>query len=650
MVAARPLPTVALRPQELRRPLRRRKQTSFVAVQLPPLLVALIGLVLAVWLYRLFLNSADGLWYSSLHDRNAHLWFGISLAIDIRTLDLPHLLKDLHGARIWGPLHPLLLGIVLAIGGLHEQLAILPSLACWVGSAVFAFLSARRACPASQNGNLAGFVAALFVLASPAFRAFATDIMLESLGACLSLGVLYFFLRVRQEKSPASAAGLGLTMTLLFFDKYNYWLLVLLPLIAVSAAPHFPDLASRLLLALHGWDVRAWLKAQLRHPLTWVLAVLVLVLTLPLYTSGTIHLFGREISLRSPHNTLSVIVWVVFLRLWPWWWNQGRALTAQLPVPGKQLVYWHVWPVIVWFLWPQRLGNCLAYLTRSHGVGGEVHGLLGGLPYYWDCLADHYHAVSWLAFLVAGLALAALLSVSRLRPGSALIFGVLLIAGAMTMSHPTLRSRFLHSWIAVLWVLAGVGVAQLLQLRWIADWPARKLGVTVALVALLVGAQALALAQPGRSPEGGPRKTDLFVLDLFRPVLPQLDGSRQVVMLSNVPLKFLSAWTFLQRAGVQGRLETDLRGFGPDPDGNRPVFERWLQTTRCDALVFIDLPPGSPFAECDLFPGYKRVPEWMQEQKVFREVRRWTFPQYGDATVTLWKPDSSFRADQHAKR
>lgn len=635
MVAVRPL-RVAPRPIEVRRPAVRPPQSSTATVLLPPLLVGGFGIVLAAWLYRLFLSSADGLWYSPLHDRNAHLWFGISLAIDFRTLDLPHLLKDLHGARIWGPLHPLLVGIVLAIGGLNEKLAVLPSLACWVGSAVFAFLAARRA--TSRQGNLAGFVAALFVLASPAFRAFATDIMLESLGACLSLGVIYFYLCVRQDRSAWSAAGLGLMLTLLFFDKYNYWLLVLLPLCAVSLLPRLPDLASGLLVQANEFHWRAWLKTQVKHPLTWVMVALGCVLTVPLFTSGVVHVAGWEVSLRSPQNVVSVLAWVVFLRLWPWWRHSGRTLADQLGAPGKQLVYWHVWPVIVWFLWPQRLSHCLSYLTRNHGVGEDAtHGLLGGLPYYWSCLGDHYHAVAWLPWLVVGLAVVSLVMAQKLRPGSGLIFGVLLIGGAMTMSHPTLRSRFLHSWIAVLWVAAGVGLAQLSQIRWDMGRPALRHGLAMGLVALLIGAQVLALTQPGRSPEGGPKEGRPLVLDLVRPLLREVEESRQVVILSNNPIKFLTAWTYLKHTGTHHRLETDLRGFGPDPDRNRPAFDRWLQTTRCDTVAFIELPNGSSFEGCDLFPLYNHIPDWMQTQRVFEQTQRWAFPQFRGATVTLWK-------------
>lgn len=595
-----------------------------------------MALVLAGIVYGHFLRTAQGLWYSPTHDRNAHLWFGLSLAIDIRTLDLPHFLKDLHGARIWGPLHPLLLGVVLAVGGPDERLAVLPSLACWVGSALFAFLAARRA--VSRGGNLAGFVAALFVLASPAHRALAADIMLESLGACLSLGVLYFYQRACQERTPAMGACLGLLLTLLFFDKYNYWLLILLALGATTLAVSPLAYILTFLAEIKQYDWKTWSKAQLRHPLNYVLGLLLGVLVLVLAWPGeAIHLGSWRISTQSPHNLVSVLFTVLFFRVWPWWWKVGRRLVARLEPPARQLVYWHAWPVVIWFLWPQRLGNCLTYLTRNHGREGVATPLLGGLHYYWDCLADHYHQFPWAPWLIAILVGAAFLTRRTLRPGASLLLWVLVVAGGLTLYHPTLRSRFCHSWIAVIWVLAGIGLAQILYGRLTDFWPEVRPWMAGAVLVVLGWLQFPGMLQAGQAPEAGPKLDRPQVLDLVKAYLPQVADARHVTILSNRPIKFLTAWTFLQIAGRHGRLDTELPGFGSTPERNRPSFDRWLQTTPCDALVFLDLPPGSFFHDDVPYAHYDQVPDWLAGQKVFYQAQTWEFPQYGKTRVLLWK-------------
>src|SRR5262245_6778881 len=166
------------------------------AIDWPLLGVFVVAVVLAGCALGRFWPDARHLWTSMSHDRNAHYCAAQSIGLDLRQADLPGLVRDVERQRIWGPLYPVLTGVVLAVGGPDYRLAVLTALASWVGAAVFAFLAARRAAP--QAGALAGSVAALFVLASPAHQAFATDIMLESAGACLSLAVVYAYLRARQ--------------------------------------------------------------------------------------------------------------------------------------------------------------------------------------------------------------------------------------------------------------------------------------------------------------------------------------------------------------------------------------------------------------------------------------------------------------------
>src|ERR1051326_4001367 len=208
------------------------RQSQFLHTRLPVIALALIALCLAGLAYERFLDDPRQLWTVGMHDRNAHYLFGLNVALDLRKGDVLQFWHDLDGARIWGPLHGLVTGVILAIAGPDYRLAVLPSLAAWIGTAVVAFLLARRLVP--TGGNLAGGAAALFVIASPAYRAFATDIMLESSGAFLTLLALYFYVCTKQSLAAGAGRGLGLALTALFLLKYNYWILALGPLVLVE--------------------------------------------------------------------------------------------------------------------------------------------------------------------------------------------------------------------------------------------------------------------------------------------------------------------------------------------------------------------------------------------------------------------------------
>jgi len=51
---------------------------------------------------------------------------------------------------VWGPLHMTLAAVALLVGGFDYRIAVLPSLAGWIATAIFAFLAARRAAPAAS--------------------------------------------------------------------------------------------------------------------------------------------------------------------------------------------------------------------------------------------------------------------------------------------------------------------------------------------------------------------------------------------------------------------------------------------------------------------------------------------------------------------
>ena len=201
-----------------------------------PTAVLLAALAAAAFAYVHFLQVSRHLWDGASHDRNAHYDFALQMASDLRLGRVVEFITELDSARMWPPLHGILAATVLLAAGPDYRWAVLPSLAGWAAAVFFACLSARRA--VRRGRDLAGLVAALFVLVSPAYRAYATDVMLESLGAGLSMAALYCYLTTVQGRgaSPWPARCLGLVLTLLFLHKYNYWTLVVAALTGATLA------------------------------------------------------------------------------------------------------------------------------------------------------------------------------------------------------------------------------------------------------------------------------------------------------------------------------------------------------------------------------------------------------------------------------
>ena len=109
---------------------------------------------------------------------------------------------------------------------MHHELGIVPSLVGWTATIVLVGVLAMK----SFDDRFLGTVAAVFAVAatsaSSVFRLFGTDIMLEGLGAALSALCLMLFARAMDHpQSPRRWQHLSIALTILFFAKYNYWLL-----------------------------------------------------------------------------------------------------------------------------------------------------------------------------------------------------------------------------------------------------------------------------------------------------------------------------------------------------------------------------------------------------------------------------------------
>ena len=159
----------------------------------PLVAVALLALAFVAVAFARFHAAPRQLWTVPDHDRNAHYWSAQSLALDLRHGDVGHFLRQLERFACLGATASALdrhadgrrrhrlrsrrVDVAVALGADGD-----PGLCV-------------RASSRSGGGRSRRRLAALLVLASPAYQAFATDVMLESIGACLTLAVAYAYLR-----------------------------------------------------------------------------------------------------------------------------------------------------------------------------------------------------------------------------------------------------------------------------------------------------------------------------------------------------------------------------------------------------------------------------------------------------------------------
>src|SRR5262249_25133153 len=93
---------------------------------------------------------------------------------------------------------------------------------------------------------------------------------------------------------------------------------------------------------------------------------------------------------------------------------------------------------------------------------GQETNLFHGLAYYWPRIVEEYHTARWCAVLMAVLIVPAALLARRLRPGGIALLLLFALGLLLTATHPNHKGRYVHSWVALGWLSAGLGAAALL--------------------------------------------------------------------------------------------------------------------------------------------------------------------------------------------
>lgn len=568
--------------------------------------VAALAAAAGAWLWLDYWPNAGSLWWGSQHDRNAHYLQGLTLAMSVRAGDWFSFLSALESLDIWGVMHPLIAGVVQLVAGPDHRLAVVPSFVLWMGSIVLSFVLARRVAPAF--GIVAGLIAAMCIAASPAHRAFAVDSMLESGGAFLTLAALLAYLRHARDRGPRAARWLVLVCLSLFFWKYNYWLLATLAIMAAEMGARRRELWSVASRAAEGArsfigvprsiEARELLTALARNSLLLIACAILGFGTLVLFRGPTTLPLGAWTPSFDRHHGIMHVGWIVLcIHAAMWWRRSGRTSLARWSPSDRTLALGLAVPIGIWFLIPKRLGGFLWFLSPLNSDQPAATAPFAGVRRYVEFIATDYFPQPWFWPAAAALTLIAFVGVLRSRRDAIVLFVLLGVTAVLTFDHPMVKSRFLHSWIGVLYVAAGIGFGVLLGLL-----HARSVMLARAAAAVVVASVACTLAPAfvtrGRAQESGLRTDAASTLDLTTPLVRSLPAGKRTQIVSNEAECWTLQWAALEALRAPALVSLDIKGYRRtkrDPQAIGP----WLANTPCEVIAIIDVPNHSPF-----FTGY----------------------------------------------
>jgi 4-amino-4-deoxy-L-arabinose transferase-like glycosyltransferase len=163
-------------------------------------------------------------------DEASHALYGLTITYDLQQGDWLAFIYDTYRQVYWPFLHSWLAGIGFLIAGPSTITARTVSLFTFITLALTLYLAARQM--RQQERELAGIIAATILLTSPPLVSFAAKSMLEVPGLlALTVTFLIYFNFTGGEASPHKCFLLGLAITLTYFVRSNYGILVFIAIV-----------------------------------------------------------------------------------------------------------------------------------------------------------------------------------------------------------------------------------------------------------------------------------------------------------------------------------------------------------------------------------------------------------------------------------
>jgi hypothetical protein len=401
------------------------------AVQLGLALV--VGIFCAVHTYGYYenyRNRSDYLFW----DPAAHAYYGVKIAADLSQFRLWRLLKDTNEQVLWPPLHSYVQVPFQLLCGLNFHASSLCSFAFFA-----MFFVAVSYLYQQFETSWAGWSLLMSLAAtSPYYAGYGSMPMLEIFGATFTAFSAALYLK--------KSRWFPLSLTLLFFLKYNYCIYILLPVVLRMLIYYSKE-----------YSIRISSFRPLLTPFR-LFVTLYLLFLLGIMLTGGFEI--GKLSVRGIGNPLYVLLWILVIR--SLLRKQYTKLWSRIRGTGWE---WFFFPVLVWLLVPvpNRVRTLISFAV-SAPLGGYSVSDVSYYTYYLKAFSV-YFSNNWIALLsVGGAALTWMIQPKREKMHYlALLFALPFLL--MTLNQNK-QERYLFTFVFSIWVLWSCGVARI-KLIWL---------------------------------------------------------------------------------------------------------------------------------------------------------------------------------------
>lgn len=420
-------------------------------------------------------------------DQAEHGGAGVALAEAVRRVDPLRFLALTNQMSLWPPFFPLLECPVFLTCGYDYGVARGLIATLFALCVVLAYVAG---CELDRGGcHLVGAVASCLLLLSPIYRLYGALVMLELPGAVLLLFSIGFYFRFRQSGRVVHWKLCCLVATALFFTKYNYGLLWIVPMM-LNELWEDDALRRRILV----WVKDYFYSARWCRPFPIFVALYLIVMAAVALTGGwVISVGGHQVSVRGLDNPAQILLAILVIRaavLAGADRHNARQWYTGLGVVPRQFLSLVFLPILLWSAVPPHLKDFLGFVgNRSSGL--PVLSLDNLLFYPW-AFAREYSRTPRLGMLVLVMALLQLRFLWRGNPKDRALAIALALGLISSLAHPYKDPRFFFTLAPFVWLACGRSVAWVVAILTV-RWPAAlHLSVAPAIAVAVCAVSALA--------------------------------------------------------------------------------------------------------------------------------------------------------------
>lgn len=324
------------------------------------------------------------------------------------------------------------------------------------------------------------------LMSSPFVLAYSSLAMTEVPGALAQMVVVLAYATYRQRPDPATARLFAISLTLLFFTKYNYFLLLAGPLVLYEWLERTAGAAIRERAGILWRLVRRMLATR-----TGALITLYIVIVLVVIRTGgfQFQVLGQRVSVRGIGNSGYVALVLLLARAWyahrrgeiDW----SRLLSADLRV--RALLVWLGVPVTIWLAspYPNHIRD-FVNLVVNLPVGQPT--VEQSVASYFGVLRGLYFYAEWVVVMVGALVVIAWIRYRRQPPVLQWLLIALPVQLLAVALHQTRAPRYLLLTVVLLCFTASSELG-----RWFAGL--RRGAMVAALAAPIVLLAGLAASE-----------------------------------------------------------------------------------------------------------------------------------------------------------